>query len=128
MSDPRMGTFWSDLAEDARDPEFLAEYEAQTSRIETIDAIVNQLDAAREERGWSKADLARAIYMQPSTVRRLFSAVNRNPTLGTVAEVATALGLRVRLEPIAVEASTGDSDIPPAPDRPASISDLRGVS
>ena len=36
----------------------------------------------------------------PATIRRLFSSERANPTLGTLAEVAAALGMRVTLEPL----------------------------
>ena len=49
---------------------------------------------------WSKVGLARAISSEPATVRRLFSAGHVNPTLGTLAEVAAALGMQVVLEPL----------------------------
>ena len=92
--------FWEDLASDLQDPEFLREYVAESVRIATIDRIVNQLDAARAAAGLSKAELARAISSEPATVRRLFSSSHVNPTLGTLAEVAAALGMRVVLEPL----------------------------
>ena len=92
--------FWDDLAQDLKDPQFLREYVAQSIRIATIDRIVNELDGAREAAGLSKAGLARAINSEPATVRRLFSAGHVNPTLGTLAEVAAALGMRVVLEPM----------------------------
>jgi transcriptional regulator with XRE-family HTH domain len=95
--------FWDDLTRDLRDPEFLREYVAESVRIATVDQIVNELDAARESAGLTKADLARAIGSEPATVRRLFSAGHVNPTLGTLAEVAAALGLRVVLEPLDAE-------------------------
>ena len=95
--------FWDDLAEDLKDPQFLREYVAQSARIATIDRIVSELDAAREAAGLSKAGLARAINTEPATVRRLFSAGHVNPTLGTLAEVAAALGMRVVLEPLGDE-------------------------
>jgi hypothetical protein len=41
-----------------------------------------------------------AISSEPATVRRLFSSSHVNPTLGTLAEVAAALGMRVVLEPL----------------------------
>jgi hypothetical protein len=41
---------------------------------------------------------ARAIGAEPATVRRLFSTGSANPTLGTLAEVAAALGLRISVE------------------------------
>jgi DNA-binding phage protein len=90
--------FWDDLAQDLEDPQFLREYVAQSIRIATIDRIVNELDGAREAAGLSKADLARAINYESATVRRLFSTGHVNPTLGTLAEVAAALGMRVVLE------------------------------
>ena len=92
--------FWKDLAKDLEDPEFLREYIVESMRIATIDSIVSGLDEAREAAGLSKAALARAIQVEPGTIRRLFSSDSANPTLGTLAEVAAALGLRVTLEPL----------------------------
>ena len=92
--------FWDDLARDLEDSEFLREYVVESVRIDTIDTIVNALDDAREAAGLSKAELARAIQKEPATIRRLLSSDNSNPTLGTLAEVAAALGLRITVEPI----------------------------
>ena len=39
-----------------------------------IDAIVNQLDALREQQQMSKAELARAIDKNPAAIRRLLTA------------------------------------------------------
>lgn len=99
MSEPH-SLFWDDLAEDLTDPGYRAEYIRQTLRIETIDRIVDELDEARETAGLSKAALARAIDTEPATVRRLFSAEQINPTLGTISEVAAALGLQLTLSPL----------------------------
>ncbi len=93
-------TFWEDLARDLEDPDFLKEYVTQTARIATVDRVVNELDDHREAQGFSKADLARAIQVEPAALRRLFSSGQANPTLGTLAEVAGALGLRITLEPL----------------------------
>ena len=94
------GAFWDDLREDLKDPEFLREYVRESVRIQTIDQVVNALDEAREAAGLSKAALARAVKTEPAVVRRLFSASRVNPTLGTLAEIAAVLGMRVTLEPI----------------------------
>jgi DNA-binding phage protein len=94
------GAFWEDLAEDLQDPEFLRHYVVESIRIATIDRIVNALDEARDAADLSKAALARAISAEPAAVRRLFSAGHVNPTLGTLAEVAAALGMRITLEPL----------------------------
>ena len=93
-------TFWNDLGRELEDPEFLREYVVETMRIATIDKVVNALDDARESAGLSKAELARAIQVEPATIRRLFASEKSNPTLGTLAEVAAALGMRVTLEPL----------------------------
>lgn len=92
--------FWSDLAHDLEDPEFLREFVIESIRIATIDEVVNALDDAREAAGLSKAELARAIQVEPATVRRLFASEKSNPTLGTLAEVAAALGMRITLQPL----------------------------
>lgn len=92
--------FWEDLNRDLQDPEFLREYVVESMRISTIDAVVNAIDEAREAAGLSKAELARAIQKEPATIRRLLSSESSNPTLGTLAEVAAALGLRITVEPI----------------------------
>lgn len=100
IMDAGQSVFWDDLASDLQDPEFLREYVAESIRIATIDGVVNELDAARTAAGLTKAELARAIGSEPATVRRLFSSSHVNPTLGTLAEVAAALGMRVVLEPL----------------------------
>lgn len=92
--------FWQDLAEDLKDPEFLREYVATSIQIATVDRILNELDDAREASGLSKAELARAISANPAAVRRLFSTAEPNPTLGTLARVAAALGLRITVAPL----------------------------
>ena len=92
--------FWDDLNRDLQDPEFLREYVTHSVRISTIDSVVNAIDDAREAAGLSKAELARAIQKEPATIRRLLSSESANPTLGTLAEVAAALGLRITVEPI----------------------------
>ncbi len=78
-------------------------YAAESARIEAIDSVINSLDEARGTAGLSKAALARAIGSDPSTVRRLLSSESVNPTLGTIAEVAAALGMKVMLAPMSAE-------------------------
>ncbi len=96
----KQSAFWDDLARDLEDPEFLREYIVESMRIATIDEVVNAIDDAREAAGLTKAELARAIRKEPATIRRLLSSDNSNPTLGTLAEVAAVLGLRITVEPI----------------------------
>lgn len=92
--------FWQDFAKDLKDPEFLREYVRESIRISTVDRLVNELDGAREAAGLSKAELARAISTEPAAIRRFFTSGNVNPTLGTLAELAAALGMRATLEPL----------------------------
>ena len=92
--------FWDDLARDLEDSEFLREFIVEAMRIATIDEVVNALDDAREAAGMSKAELARAIQVEPATIRRLFASDTSNPTLGTLAELAAALGMRITIQPL----------------------------
>lgn len=78
------------------DPEFRAEFERQRREIAQIDSVVRHLDELRERAGMSKAELARAIGKEPSSIRRFFTA-DVNPELKTVAAVADALGAEVRV-------------------------------
>ena len=96
------GLFWDDLVEDLKDPAFLREYIVESMRIATIDSVVNALDAAREAAGLTRADLARSIGAEPAVLRRLFGSGPVNPTLGTVAEVAASLGMRVTIEKLPI--------------------------
>lgn len=78
------------------DSEFRAEFERQRREIAQIDAVVRQLDELREDAGMSKAELARAIGKQPSSIRRFFTA-DVNPELKTVAAVADILGAEIQV-------------------------------
>jgi DNA-binding phage protein len=95
--------FWGDLLDDLKDPNFLRAYVMESLRIETIDRLVNELDLARQANGLSKAELARATRSEPAVVRRLLSRGHRNPTVGTLVDVAAALGLKVELVPMSSE-------------------------
>lgn len=100
MAARRRSAFWDDLAADLENFEFLRDYVVESMRIATIDRLVNELDEAREAAGLSKAELARAIGAEPASIRRLFATGHSNPTLGTLAEVASALGMKVTLTPL----------------------------
>jgi DNA-binding phage protein len=84
------------LAEQLADPKFRAEFERERHEIETIDAIVNALDQLRDERGLTKADLARQIGKNPASVRRLLTA-SGNPELRTVVAMANALDADIKI-------------------------------
>jgi DNA-binding phage protein len=80
------------------DQELREELEHQRREIAAIDAIVDELDALRENRGMSKAELARAIGENPAAIRRLLSA-SGNPELRTVFVIADVLGAEVQIVP-----------------------------
>ena len=92
--------FWTDHRRDLADPEYAREFAAETIRIRTIDTIIGMLDEEREKAGLSKAALARAVGANPASVRRLLSSGGMNPTLGTLAEMAAAVGFKVELVPM----------------------------
>jgi DNA-binding phage protein len=83
-------------AAELRNPEFEAEYLRERAEIAQVDSIMRQLDSLREASGVSKAELARLIGRNPSTVRRLFTA-EVNPELKTIAAIAAALGARLEV-------------------------------
>jgi len=83
-------------ARELDDAEFREEYERARVEIAQVDTIMRQLDARREASGMSKADLARLIGKNPSTVRRLFSA-EVNPELKTIVAMASVLGARIEI-------------------------------
>jgi len=109
VTSQQRGAFWDDLARDLQDPAFARQYAIESARIATIDAVVNALNEAREAEGLSKADLARAVGSEPAVIRRLFGSGRVNPTLGTLAEVAAALGLRITLEKAPAETAATTS-------------------
>lgn len=100
MKTPQQSLFWEDLDEDLQDVEARRTYFREYARIKNVDAIINALDDARLSAGLNKAELARRLQTEPAAIRRLFSAVDPNPTIGTLAEVAAALGMRIALEPL----------------------------
>jgi transcriptional regulator with XRE-family HTH domain len=99
-------SFDSLLANRLRDPEFARHHAAESARISAVDSVMNHLDQLRTDLGLSKAQLARAVGAEPSVVRRLLSSESVNPTLGKVAELAAALGMKVTLQPMTVDERT----------------------
>lgn len=80
------------------DPEFLAAYKRARREIDQVDSVIRQLDELREAAGLSKAELARRIGRDPSSIRRLFTAKS-NPELLLVASIAEVLGAEIRIVP-----------------------------
>ena len=86
------------LASRMENPEFRAEFLRARREIDQVDSVVRQLDELRAAAGLSKAELARRIGRDPSSIRRLFTA-QANPELLLVASIAEDLGAEVRIVP-----------------------------
>jgi transcriptional regulator with XRE-family HTH domain len=81
------------------DPEYRAAYEQSAREIAQTDAVIRALDALRIDLGISKAELARRVNRNASSVRRLFTASQVRPELPLIAALADALGAEPRLVP-----------------------------
>jgi hypothetical protein len=84
-------------AQRMRDPEYGAAYERAAREIEQTDQVIRALDSLRVDLGISKAELARRIDRNASSIRRLFTASSARPELPLVAAIADALGAEVRV-------------------------------
>jgi ribosome-binding protein aMBF1 (putative translation factor) len=82
------------LADRMQDPEFREAYERAQREIVLFDSVIQQLDESRRAAGISKAELARRIGRNPSSIRRLFTA-GGNPTLSLLASVAAELDVDI---------------------------------
>jgi ribosome-binding protein aMBF1 (putative translation factor) len=80
-----------------QDPEFRPAYERAAREIAQTDAVIRELDALRVDLGISKAELARRINRNASSVRRLFTASQVRPELPLITAIADALGAEVRV-------------------------------
>lgn len=85
------------FAEQMSDPAYAAEVVTARARIDSIDTILRTLDGVRQEKGLSKAELARRAGRKEAFVRRLFTGANQNPTLETVIALAHELELEICL-------------------------------
>jgi len=97
-------------AERMRDPEYREAYERSAREIEQTDEVIRALDALRVDLGMSKAELARRIDRNASSIRRLFTASRARPELPLVAAIADALGAEVRVVSKARSAKRATAD------------------
>jgi ribosome-binding protein aMBF1 (putative translation factor) len=80
-------------------PEYESAYQEAAATVRAIDELVRSIDIRREERGLSKAELARQAGLPPEAVRRLFTMRSPNPTATTLVALARALELDLVAEP-----------------------------
>jgi len=91
---------WAQLrAPTLASPERRTRYERTKRQVLVTRQVLQQIDAERERRGLTKAELAHLVGMTPSVVRRLFSSESSNPAFGTVVAMLDALELGVRVTP-----------------------------
>ncbi len=86
------------------DPEYQLAYERAARELAQTDAVIRELDALRVGLGMSKAELARRVDRNASSVRRLFTASQVRPELPLIAALADALGAELRVVPKTADA------------------------
>jgi transcriptional regulator with XRE-family HTH domain len=79
------------------DPEYRLAYERAARELAQTDAVIQELDSLRIDLGISKAELARRVNRNASSVRRLFTASQARPELPLIAALADALGADLRI-------------------------------
>jgi len=87
-----------------QDPEYRTAYERAAREVAQTDAVIRQLDSLRIDLGISKAELARRVNRNASSVRRLFTAGQVRPELPLIVALADALGAELRVVPRPAEA------------------------
>jgi ribosome-binding protein aMBF1 (putative translation factor) len=91
-------------ADRMQDPDYRAAYERAARELAQTDAVIRELDSLRADLGISKAELARRVNRNASSVRRLFTASQTRPELPLIIALADALGAEVRVVPRAAKA------------------------
>jgi ribosome-binding protein aMBF1 (putative translation factor) len=86
-----------------QDPEYRTAYERAAREVAQTDAVIRQLDLLRVDLGLSKAELARRVNRNASSVRRLFTAGQVRPELPLIVALADALGAELRIVPCTAE-------------------------
>lgn len=84
-----MSRFEQRMQQRLRNPEIAAGYQEMDSELQLIEAI----DTLRERAHISTEELARRMGRTRPSVSRLFNAVQANPTLDTLIDLLTALGI-----------------------------------
>jgi DNA-binding phage protein len=93
--------FESDVARELADPRARAFFERELAKANAIATLMLALDEARKRNDLSKAEVARRVGSERSSISRLLSGNEANPTFNTLADVADALDveIEVRVKP-----------------------------
>jgi DNA-binding phage protein len=82
-------------------PAFAKSYRWARAEVDARDQFMRALEGLRRERGISKAKLARKSGMPASSVRKLLTSKNANPTLSSVFSLLEPLGYSLKIVPVA---------------------------
>lgn len=85
------------------DPATREVVEREASMLIAMSRLLNQIDQLRADKGWTKADLARAAGMHPSNLRKMLSTGEKNIELGTLIKLLSALEVEITLSPRKVQ-------------------------
>ena len=85
--------------ENMKDPEYREAYLHAKAEITQIDTVIRWLDTRRIDLGISKAELARRIDRNESSIRRLFTSKQPRPELPLIAAIAEALDAELKVVP-----------------------------
>ena len=80
-----------------KDAAYREAYEQAARELAQTDAVIQELDALRVDLGMSKAELARRVNRNASSVRRLFTASQVRPELPLIVALADALVAELRI-------------------------------
>jgi DNA-binding XRE family transcriptional regulator len=76
-------------------PELLTRHHERLVALDQLGELVQQLKAAREEKGLSLSDLTRLTGMDRSALSKLETGQRLNPTIETLVRYADAVGKRL---------------------------------
>jgi DNA-binding XRE family transcriptional regulator len=76
-------------------PELLTRHHERLVSLDQLGELVQQLKAAREEKGLSLSDLTRLTGMDRSALSKLETGQRLNPTIETLVRYADAVGKRL---------------------------------
>lgn len=87
-----------------RDSAFRAPYDRAAREVGQIDRVIRALDALRIDQKMSKAELARRISRNESSIRRLFTSHQTRPEFPLLAAIAEVLGAQLAVVPVTSDA------------------------
>lgn len=76
-------------------PELIARHHERLVALDQVTGLVQQLKAAREEKGLSLSDMTRLTGMDRSALSKLETGQRLNPTVETLVRYADAVGKRL---------------------------------